>query len=93
MTFIVMEKSFQKYKPRMIKFRDYRHFQKNTFREGWLSELLNFTIEISDKGFTELFETCNKHLNYYAPCKQKYNSAVFPKYPSCFEYFVFQYSK
>ena len=37
-----------------------------------LSELLNFNIETSDEGFTEFFETCNKHLNYHAPCKQKY---------------------
>ena len=37
-----------------------------------LSKLLNFNIEISDESFTEFFETCNKHLNYHAPCKQKY---------------------
>ena len=72
MTLNVMEKYFQKYKPRIIKFRDYRHFQNSAFREDLLSELLNFNIEISDEGFTEFFETCNKHLNYQAPCKQKY---------------------
>ena len=37
-----------------------------------LSELLNFNIEICDEGFTEFFETCNKHLNYHTRCKQKY---------------------
>ena len=37
-----------------------------------LSELLNFNIEINDEGFTDFFETCNKHLNYHAPSKQKY---------------------
>ena len=67
-----MKKSFQKYKPRIIKLRDYRHFQSNAFREYLLCELLDFSIEISDEGFTEFFETCNKHLNYHAPCKQKY---------------------
>ena len=67
-----MKKSFQKCKPRIIKFRDYRHFQNNAFREDLLFELLNFNTEISDKGFTEFFEACNKHLNYHAPCKQKY---------------------
>ena len=72
MTLTVMKKSFQKYKPRIIKFRDYRDFQNNAVREDLLSELLNFNIEISDEGFTKFFETCNKHLNYHAPCKQKY---------------------
>ena len=38
-----------------------------------LSELLNFNIEISDEDFTEFFETtCNEHINFHAPCKQKY---------------------
>ena len=81
MTLTVMKKSFQKYKPRIIKFRDYRHFQNNPFREDLLSELLDFSIEINDEGFTEFFETCNKHLKYHAPCKQKYvpgNHLSFP---------------
>ena len=72
MALTVMKKSFQKYKPRIIKFRDYRHFQNNAFREDLLSELLNFNIEISDEGFTEFCQTYNKHLNYHAPCKEKY---------------------
>ena len=57
MTFAAMKKHFQKYKPRLIKSRDYKHFQNNAFREDLLSELLNFNINISDKGFAELFET------------------------------------
>ena len=61
-----MRKSFLKYKPRIIKFWDYRHFQNNAFREDLLSETFNFNIETSDEGFTE---TCNKRLNYHAPCK------------------------
>ena len=72
MTHTVMQKNFQKYKARIRKFRDYKHFQNNAVREDLLSELLNFNIEISDEGFTEFFETCNKHRNYYAPCKRKY---------------------
>ena len=37
-----------------------------------LFELLNLNIEISDEGFNEFFETCNKHVNYHVPCKQEY---------------------
>ena len=72
MTLTVMKKSFQKYKPRLNKFRDYRYFQNNAFREDLLSDLLKLNTEISDEGFTELFETCNKHLNYHTTCEQKY---------------------
>ena len=39
------------------------------FREDLLDERLDFNTEISDKGFTEFFVVCSKHINYYAPCK------------------------
>ena len=55
MTLSVMKKFFQKCKPRKIKFRDYRHFQNNAFREDLLSELLSLNTEISKKRFTEFF--------------------------------------
>ena len=35
MTLTVRKKSFQKYKHRIIKFRDHRHFQNNAFREPY----------------------------------------------------------
>ena len=57
MTLTVMKNSLLEYKPRLIKFWDDRHFQKNTFREDSLSERLNFDIEINDKNFTAFFET------------------------------------
>ena len=57
MTLTVMKNYLLEYKPRLIKFWDDRHFQKNTFREDSLSERLNFDIEINDKGFTAFFET------------------------------------
>ena len=61
MTLTVTKKFFQKYKPRIIKFRVYRNFQNNILTEDLLSELLNFNVEISDEGFTEIFEASNKH--------------------------------
>ena len=73
MTHTVMKKYFQKYKPRIIKFPDYKHFQNNAFREDLLYELLYFNTEIIDEGFAEFFETSNKHLNCHTPCKWKYS--------------------
>ena len=37
---------FRNIKLRVIKFRNYRHFQNNTFKEDFLCELPNFNIEI-----------------------------------------------
>ena len=62
MTLTVKKESFQEYKLSITKFRESKHFQSNAFREDLLSELLNFNIEKSVEGFTEFFETCNKHL-------------------------------
>ena len=73
MTHTVMKKYFQKYKPRIIKFPDYKHFQNNAFREDLLCELLYFNTEIIDEDFAEFFETSNKHLNCHTPCKWKYS--------------------
>ena len=39
---------------------------------GYLNHSISISTKISDEGFTEFFETCNKHLNCHAPCKQKY---------------------
>ena len=74
MTHTVMKKYFQNYKSGIIKFPDYKHFQNNAFREDLLCELLYFNTEIIEEGFTEFFETCNKHLNCHTPCKWKYRN-------------------
>ena len=37
---------FRNIKLRVIKFRNYRHFQNNAFKEDFLCELPNFNIEI-----------------------------------------------
>ena len=64
-----MKISFQKYKPRIIKFRDFRYFESN--EEDLLSGMLNFNIEISSKRFTEFRETCSKPLSYHSPSFMK----------------------
>ena len=45
MTFTVMKKSLQKYKPEKTKFWDYKHFQNNILRGDLLSELFYFNIK------------------------------------------------
>ena len=38
-TFTVLETYFQKAKPRIIKYRDYKHFDNNEFRDGLIRNL------------------------------------------------------
>ena len=44
LTFVVCKKYFHKAKPRIIKYRDYKHFDNNDFRDEMIREL--FTINI-----------------------------------------------
>ena len=44
LTFTVLKTYFQKAKPRIIKYRDYKHFDNNDFRDEMIREL--FTINI-----------------------------------------------
>ena len=72
MTVTIMKASFQRLQPRIINYRDYRRFQNDVFREELLSELLNVSIGENEEGFSNFLDICKKHVNYHAPCKQKY---------------------
>ena len=69
MTVTVMKMHFQKLQPRVINYRDYKHFQNENFRE----DLLFGTVSIKNNydGFTSFIETCTETVNQHAPCKQK----------------------
>ena len=71
MTVTVMKMHFQKLQPRVINYRDCKHFQNETFREDLLFRLSKLNIRNNDYGFTGFIETCMETVNQYAPCKQK----------------------
>ena len=72
MTVTIMKASFQRLQPRIIKYRDYRRFQNDVFREELLSELLDVSIGENEEDFSNFLDICKKNVNYHAPCKQKY---------------------
>ena len=48
LTFTVLKTYFQKAKPRIIKYRDYKHFDNNDFRDELIRELSSNNIQSDD---------------------------------------------
>ena len=48
LTFTVLKTFFQKAKPRIIKYRDYKHFDINNFRNELIRELFSNKIQSDD---------------------------------------------
>ena len=72
MAVTVMKMHFQNLQPRVINYRDYKHFQNENFRGDLLLRLSKLNIKNNDDGFTGFIETCMETVNQHAPCKQKH---------------------
>ena len=72
MILTVTKMTFQKLKPRVISYRDYKHFNNETYRNESLSEISNSCLNFDDRGFNDFFEICQVILDQHAPRKQKY---------------------
>ena len=71
MVLTTMKTSFERLKPRVINYRDYKSFENKLFREELLFELSNSALEKNADGFQEFIEIYQKTVNQYAPAKQK----------------------
>ena len=69
---IITEMTFQKLKPRVINYRDYKHFNNERFRDDLLSEISNSYLEFDNNSFDEFFNMCRSTLDQHAPRKQTY---------------------
>ena len=72
----VMKTSFERLKPKVINYRDYKSFENKLFREELLLEWSNSTLEENADGLEQFIEICKKTLNHHAPAKQKFVSGV-----------------
>ena len=72
MILTVTKMTFQKLKPRIINYRDYKHFNNERFRCDLMSELSNTKLEFNNNSFTEFFNICRSTLDQHAPRKQKH---------------------
>ena len=68
MTVTVMKTTFQRMPAKIRNYRDYRHFDINTFRESILYKLAKESVSNTD--LTKFIEICLKTLNNYAPSKK-----------------------
>ena len=70
LTFTVLETYFQKAKPRIIKYRVYKHFDNNEFRDELIRELSSNNMQSDDlTQFTNIFKMI---LEKKAPSKERY---------------------
>ena len=72
MTVTAMKTFFEKHQPRVVYYRDYKHFENDKFRTGLLSELGKANIEENDNGLNNLLNACIRILDIHAPRKQNY---------------------
>ena len=72
MTVTVMKILFEKLQPRVVNYRDYKHFENHKFRTDLLSELSKANIEENENGLNNLNNACKRILDIHAPRKQKY---------------------
>ena len=70
LTFTVLKTYFQKAKPKIIKYRDYKHFDNNDFRDELIRELSSNNIQSDDLArFTNISKMI---LEKKAPSKERY---------------------
>ena len=82
MALTVMRKSFKKLKPRVIKYRSYKHFSNEIFRESLLETFSQQAFVNNDYGFEKFCNITLKTRDKYAPRKAKHargNQILFMK--------------
>ena len=72
MTVTVMKTFFEKLQPRVVNYRDYKHFENDRFRTDLLSEFGKPNIAENENGLNNLLNACKRILDIHAPRKQKY---------------------
>ena len=64
--------TFQKFRPRLINYSDYKYFGNENYRKYLLSKISNSGLSFDDSGFSEFFYLCRVTLDQHALLKQNY---------------------
>ena len=72
MTVTVMKTFFEKLQPRVVNYRDNKHFENDKFKADLLSEFGKANIEENENRLNKLLNACKRILDIHAPRKQKY---------------------
>ena len=70
LTFTVLNTYFQKTKPRMMKYRDYKHFDNNEFRDGLIRKLSPNKMQSDD--LVQFTNISKMILEKKTPLKERY---------------------
>ena len=71
MAVTVSKTTYQKLKPRITNYRDYKNFCNDTFRQKLLEKLATENINTNCSGLEKFLQICVNTLNNLAPCKEK----------------------
>ena len=77
MTVTVMKTTFEKLKPNIIHYRDYRKFSNDKFRENLISRLSTENIRVDCNGMEKFLQICIKTLDELAPQNSRGNNMPF----------------
>ena len=61
---------FQKLRPRVINYSDYKHFTNENYSKYLLTEIFNSCPRFDDCGFNGFFDLCQEILDQHVPRKQ-----------------------
>ena len=73
MTVTIMKTTFEKLKPNIMHYRDYRKFSNDKFGENLISRLSSENIRVDFNGMEKFLQICIKTLDELAPQKKKYS--------------------
>ena len=73
MTVTVMKTTYEKLKPSIVNYWDYKNFCNDTFRQILLEKLSTEIINTNCSGSEKFQQICIDTLNIFAPCKKKYS--------------------
>ena len=73
MAVTVMKTTFEKLKPNIIYYRNYRKFSNDKFRENLASHFSTENIRVDSNGMEKFLQICSKTLDEIAPQKKKYS--------------------
>ena len=73
MTVTVMKTTYERLKPRIVNYRDYKNFCNDTFWQVLLEKLSTENINTNWSGFEKPLQICIDTSNIFAPCKKKYS--------------------
>ena len=72
MTATLVKTTYEKLKPRIVNYRNYKNFRNDAFRQILMDKLSTEKNNTNCSGFEKFLQICIDTLNIFAPCKKKY---------------------